>query len=296
MRWFGLIVWLIAMVSGGPAWAMTSPELRPLEQQLATMLAGRTGEYGVAAIDLRNGATVSINGDRAFPMASTVKVAVAAAFLAQVDHGRRSLSDQLGSLSARRHMELMLTKSDNRATDVLIKDLGGPAAVQAWLSFHGMDGIRVDRTIAQLLGDRRNLLDQRDSATPMAMVRLLRTLDLGQVLTPASRTTLLDMMSRCSTGKNRMRAMLPFGTRVEHKTGTLDGLTDDVGFITLPDGRRIAIALFARYGTDRPGSIARAARYIYDGFTTMWRNPFTGMVPVAASTVGAPMRDPLAAN
>lgn len=296
MRWFGLIVWLIAMVSGAPAWAMTSPELRPLEQQLATMLAGRTGEYGVAAIDLRNGATVSINGDRAFPMASTVKVAVAAAFLAQVDHGRRSLSDQLGSLSARRHMELMLTKSDNRATDVLIKDLGGPAAVQAWLSFHGMDGIRVDRTIAQLLGDRRNLLDQRDSATPMAMVRLLRTLDLGQVLTPASRTTLLDMMSRCSTGKNRMRAMLPFGTRVEHKTGTLDGLTDDVGFITLPDGRRIAIALFARYGTDRPGSIARAARYIYDGFTTMWRNPFTGMVPVAAATVGAPMRDPLAAN
>lgn len=296
MRWFGLIVWVIFMVSGAPAWAMTSPELRPLEQQLATMLAGRTGEYGVAAIDLRNGATVSINGDRAFPMASTVKVAVAASYLAQVDHGRRSLDDRLGASTARRQMELMLTKSDNRATDVLIKDLGGPAAVQAWLSFHGMDGIRVDRTIAQLLGDRRNLLDQRDSATPMAMVRLLRTLDLGQVLTPASRGTLLDMMSRCATGKNRMRAMLPFGTRVEHKTGTLDGLTDDVGFITLPDGRRIAVALFARYGSDRPGSIARAARFIYDGFTTMWRNPFTGMVPVAASTVGAPMRDPLAAN
>ena len=296
MRWFGLIVWVIFMVSGAPAWAMTSPELRPLEQQLATMLAGRTGEYGVAAIDLRNGATVSINGDRAFPMASTVKVAVAASYLAQVDHGRRSLDDRLGASTARRQMELMLTKSDNRATDVLIKDLGGPAAVQAWLSFHGMDGIRVDRTIAQLLGDRRNLLDQRDSATPMAMVRLLRTLDLGQVLTPASRVTLLDMMSRCATGKNRMRAMLPFGTRVEHKTGTLDGLTDDVGFITLPDGRRIAVALFARYGSDRPGSIARAARFIYDGFTTMWRNPFTGMVPVAASTVGAPMRDPLAAN
>ena len=195
MRWFGLIVWLIFMVSGAPAWAMTSPELRPLEQQLATMLAGRTGEYGVAAIDLRNGATVSINGDRAFPMASTVKVAVAASYLAQVDHGRRSLDDRLGASTARRQMELMLTKSDNRATDVLIKDLGGPAAVQAWLSFHGMDGIRVDRTIAQLLGDRRNLLDQRDSATPMAMVRLLRTLDLGQVLTPASRGTLLDMMN-----------------------------------------------------------------------------------------------------
>jgi beta-lactamase class A len=54
--------------------------------------------------------------------------------------------------------------------------------------------------------------------------------------------------------------------RVEHKTGTLNGLTTDVGFITMPDGRRVALALFARGGTDRPNSIAQAARTIYDGF------------------------------
>ncbi len=78
-------------------------------------------------------------------------------------------------------------------------------------------------------------------------------------------------MARCQTGKNRMRALLPFGTRVEHKTGTLDGLTTDVGFITLPDGRRLAVALFARHGTNRPSVLATAARRIYDGFANTFR-------------------------
>jgi beta-lactamase class A len=108
------------------------------------------------------------------------------------------------------------------------------------------------------------------------MVELLRRIDSGQLLRPESRTYLLDMMARCMTGRNRMKALLPGGTRVEHKTGTLDGLTDDVGFITMPDGRRLAVAIFARGGTDRPRTIAQAARTIYDNFYRwMWTTPTT---------------------
>ena len=110
----------------------------------------------------------------------------------------------------------------------------------------------------------------------MAMVELLQRIDGGKVLEPASRAYLLRTMSRCTTGKNRMRALLPVGTRVEHKTGTLSGLTSDVGFITLPDGRRLAVALFARGGTNRPYTIAQAARAIYDGFAAQLRTPLTG--------------------
>jgi beta-lactamase class A len=57
------------------------------------------------------------------------------------------------------------------------------------------------------------------------------------------------------------------GVPIEHKTGTLNNYTSDVGFITLPDGRRLAVAFFARGGADRPTTIAQAARTIYDGFT-----------------------------
>ena len=124
----------------------------------------------------------------------------------------------------------------------------------------------MDRTIAQLLGDRRDLRDVRDSSTPLAMLRLLQLIDNGQALSPNSRDRLLEMMGNCVTGRNRIRALLPAGTRVEHKTGTLNGYTGDVAFVTLPDQRRIAMVIFARGGGNRPAVIASAARAIYDGF------------------------------
>ena len=269
------MLFLLSLVAARPAFALPAPQRAALEQQLATMIAGRSGDYGIAALDLSNGAIVSINGDRPFPMASTVKLAVAATYLAQVDHGRRSLSDRIGSTTADTLMARMLIHSDNGATDQLLRNLGGPATVQTWMSFNGLSGIRIDRTIAQLLRDRRDLSDIRDSSTPHSMLALLRTVDSGKALKPASRSYLLSLMARCMTGRNRMKALLPASARVEHKTGTLDGLTDDVGFITLPDGRRIAVALFARGGTNRPQTIAQAARSIYDGFVGAWSNSFT---------------------
>jgi beta-lactamase class A len=81
-------------------------------------------------------------------------------------------------------------------------------------------------------------------------------------------------MSRCATAKNRIRGLLPLGSRVEHKTGTLNGYTSDVGFITLPNGRRLAVAFFARSAPNRPQTIATAAKAIYDGLLYYLRSPF----------------------
>lgn len=273
MRRFAILAWLLAFLAQ-PAVAASSPELISLEQQLASLVAGKSGEYGIAALDLHTGKTVSINGDMAFPMASTVKVAVAAAYLTQVDYGRRTLDQTIAGRRASSLIEAMLVHSDNVATDILIRNLGGPKTIQQWVSWHGLSGISVDRTIAQLLSDRRDLRDPRDSSTPMAMIGLLKKIETGNVLKPQSKYYLQATMARCITGSNRIRALLPAGTRVEHKTGTLTGLTDDVGFITLPDGRRIAVAIFARGGTDRPRTIAEAARAIYDGFTAPFLFPF----------------------
>ncbi len=277
MRLTAFFLWLLAFAAQ-PAAAAASPNLWSLERQLSSLVAGKSADVGIAALDLSSGETISINGDRAFPMASTMKVAVAAAYLQQVDYGRRSLDTLIAGQPAQQLMERMLIHSDNAATDILIRNLGGPQAIQGWVSWHGFSNMRVDRTIAQLLRSPRDLWDSRDSATPMAMVQLLQRIDSGKVLKPGSKAYLLSTMSRCMTGKNRMRALLPAGTRVEHKTGTLSGLTSDVGFITLPDGRRIAVALFARGGSDRPNTIAQAARAIYDGFVAELRAPFSGVL------------------
>lgn len=255
-----------SLVVPAPAVAASSPELIGLERQLSMLVAGRAGEYGIAALDLRDGSAVAVNGDIPFPMASTVKIAIAAAYLAEVDHGRRSLSELIAGRPAARALELMLVRSDNQATDQLLAALGGPATVQQWLWSHKITGIRVDRTIAQLLRERGHLADTKDVATPVAMVALLYKLDNGTVLTAQSRDFLFGLMRRCETGTRRIRALLPAGTLVEDKTGTLDGVTNDVGFITMPDGRRVAIVVFARGGRDRQPVIAEVSRVIYDRF------------------------------
>jgi len=265
MRLTGILVWLLAILAQ-PAFAQAPPQLQFLEQRLAALASENPGDFGFAAQDLASGATVSFNGHQPYPMASTMKIAVAAAYLSQVDAGRRSLDDTIGGVSARELMDRMITRSDNRATDVLIAALGGPWAVDNWIRSHGLTGIRVDRNIAQLLADRRDLRDIRDSSTPAAMLGLLRLIDSGNALSASSRWLLLDMMRRCRTGSDRIRGLLPPGAGVENKTGTLNGYTSDVGFLTMPDGRRIAVVFFARYGENRPAVISTAARAIYDGF------------------------------
>jgi beta-lactamase class A len=272
MRFVAIWLSLLAFLAQ-PAAAASSPNLTNLEQQLSYLVSGTSADVGIAALDLNTGETVSIKGNTPFPMASTVKVAVAALYLAQVDQGRRSLDDSINGAPVRSLMARMLIHSDNRATDILLKDIGGPRALHNWLQDNGVTGLRVDRTIAQLLSAKRDLWDRRDSSTPTAMVDLLRRIYKGQLIKPESRNYLLDLMAQCETGKNRMKALLP-GVMVEHKTGTLTGLADDVGFITMPDGHRIAVAIFTRGGTDRPRTIAEATRAIYDGFKAMVTWPF----------------------
>src|SRR3954451_8404091 len=237
MRFITFFLSLLAFAAQ-PAVAASSPGLSGLEQQLSYLVAGKSADVGIAALDLNTGETVSIKGNTPFPMASTVKVGVAALYLAQVDHGRRSLDDTINGQSARSLMRRMLIHSDNRATDILLKDLGGPRALHDWLQDNGVTGLRVDRNIADLLSAKRDLWDRRDSSTPTAMVDLLRRIYRAELIRPKSRDYLLDLMAQCETGKNRMKALLP-GVPIEHKTGTLDGLTDDVGFISMPDGHRV---------------------------------------------------------
>ena len=275
-----ILILFVLLGFAAPAAADAPRHLQSLERQLRFIEAANPGNVGIAALDLTTGDMVSISGDDPFPMASTVKVAIAAQYLAQVEHGRRTLDTRIGGRSARSLIEAMLIHSDNRATDIILRDLGGPAMVQQWMEQNQLSGLRVDRTIAQLLSARRDLRDERDSSTPKAMVTLLQQIDSGKLLRPSSRSYLLSLMARCATGRNRMRALLPFGTPIEHKTGTLNGLTTDVGFVTLPDGRRLAIALFARHGSDRPRTLAEAARTIYDGFVNVWRAPFVTTTPI----------------
>ncbi|WP_328806812.1 serine hydrolase [Novosphingobium aerophilum] len=269
-----------------------------LEVQLAALADASQGRIGVAALDLATGRTVAVRGDQPFPMASTSKIAIVAMFLAGVDQGKWSLSDRYPlmvplpsakfstsvapvrrgtELTALELIELAITRSHNEATDALLAVVGGPAAVTRWVrATTGIEEFRLDRDIATLVRDDGAVnpaltIDRRDSITPAAMVRLLAGLHQGNWLSRSSRDVLLGAMSRCVTGKHRMRAMLPEGTAIAHKTGTLFNTASDVGFIETPDGRKLAVAIYVTGQGGKPGResrIALLARTIYDGYST----------------------------
>ena len=119
LRLFAPFALLLALVTQ-PAFAQVTPDLPALQQRLAALATENPGEYGFGALDLETGEIVTVNGNRPFPMASTMKIAVAAAYLAEVDAGRRSLDETIGTASARTLMEQMLIHSNNRSTDILI--------------------------------------------------------------------------------------------------------------------------------------------------------------------------------
>ena len=270
MRLSVVLFWILALVAQ-PAAAQSLAS--SLQNQLATLVTTKSADVGVAAIDLATGETVHVRGNQRYPMASTMKIAVAATYLSYVETGERSLNETIAGQSAASLMKAMLVRSDNHATDLLLRNLGGPRTVQKWLEWHNVDGIRVDRTIAQLLRAKRDLYEDLDSTTPLAFATFLKRLDKGELLKPWSRNYLLNLMAQCRTGSNRMKALLPPGS-VAHKTGTLSGYSSDVGIMTLPNGHRVAVAIFARGGGNRPRAIAEAARTVYDGFRAVLGWPY----------------------
>jgi beta-lactamase class A len=216
------------------------------------------------------------------------------------------------ALSVRNLLELMLLISDNSATDVCLRLAGGPEAVTARMRTAGINGIDVNRSTARLIADwigiargpsesewsptlfnelssavkpeerkaaaARFDADPRDTATPEAMVELLERIYRKDLLKPDSAELLLDIMRRCRTGEARLKGMLPLGTEVAHKTGTIGGTTNDVGIVTLPDNTgHVAITVFVKSSDKetpvRERTIAEIARAVHDFFLFQPRAP-----------------------
>lgn len=267
------------------------------ERQLAAAAEASHGRIGVAAVDLRTGRTLEVLGDQRFPMASTSKIAIAATFLEGVDKGKWSLTSEFPMLvpvaskpfssavapvragqylPASKLLELMLTRSNNYATDGLLRVVGGPDAVNAWVRKAGITDWHLDRDIATLVRDDgaldpANIVDKRDSATPLAMVTLLSGLYEGKWLSRSSRNTLMGIMARCVTGRRRIPAGIPDGVTIHHKTGSLHNTSSDVGIVETPNGDVFAVAIYVTGQGSRPNReqrIASIARTVYNGYLT----------------------------
>jgi len=223
---------------------------------------------GVAAIDLDSGTRLSIRGNERFPMASVYKIPIALEVLHRIDAGTLRLDrvitippkdfapgfsplrDQANGqpivMTVGELLDQMVRVSDNTASDALLH-LVSPMAVNRRLAELAIGGIRVDRTERELGRDARDVerftRDARDTSTPEGMLALLAAVVEGRDgLSRESREKLLGWMTRTTTGPNRIKAGVPAGAVVAHKTGSGPGVMNDVAII---DGR-VVIAIFTK--------------------------------------------------
>jgi beta-lactamase class A len=228
-------------------------------------------------------------------MQSVFKLPLALAVLHQVEEGRLSLDQPVRFLASdrilphaysplqdkypeagvdvplRELLRLSVSLSDNVAADILLRLVGGPDVVNAYVTGLGVIGFHLEDNEAVL--HREIPAQYRNWFEPAGAVQLLRMLGDGALLTPENTHLILGWMTPRYLTK-RLEGELPDGIRAAHKSGTSDvdngvaHATNDVGLITLPDGRRLAIAVFVTDSTAdqaaREQVIARIARAAYD--------------------------------
>jgi len=175
-------------------------------------------------------------------------------------------------VSLRELITLALRQSDNAASDVLLRIVGGPAVVQDYIRSLGIAGFQLQDGEQGL--DRDPTAIYRNWIEPAAAVQLLERLTTNSPLSSEANDFLLETLTASRTGPNRLRAGLPAGTVLAHKTGTSGEhngkaeATNDIGLITLPNGRRLAVAVFvtdARASeATRDSVIARIGSAAYD--------------------------------
>ncbi len=267
----------------------------PLRQQIQAIAREAHGQVSVACSLPGSALNCDLNPNAQPPMQSVFKLPLALTVLHQIEQGTFSLDQPVRFLPQdrilphvysplqdqypdagvdiplRELLRLSVSLSDNVAADILLRLVNGPKTVNTYIAELRINGFHLQDSEAVL--HHEVPAQYRNWFAPAGAVQLLRRISDNSPLTPEHTDLLVGWMTPALRTK-RLEANLPAGTRVAHKSGTSDvdhGLahaTNDIGLIPLPDGRRIAIAVFVTDSTadqaTREQVIARIARAAYD--------------------------------
>lgn len=252
--------------STGPAALVAPDPFQILEERHRARL-------GVFAVDLVSGTVTGYRANEPFAFCSTFKVYAAGALLAEVDAGRLAPTDVRtilesdkvpdsavdwapgSSVTLAELCEAALTRSDNTAGNLLIREVGGTAALTDFARTLGDETFRLDRTEPDL--NTAIPGDDRDTVTPASLAAGYRSLLTGDALTAPSRDRLLHWMGGTRTSDTRFRAGVDAGWTTADKTGTGSyGVSNDAGLLVGPDGRRILLVVLSSTTTDDPDAPA----------------------------------------
>lgn len=295
---FGFISWLLTANLPNPiAQAHTSPSAQPeaiaksailptgqpltaLAQRLTQLHTAHYAglEVGMTIVDLETGNYLSLNGDRLYATASIIKLPILIALFQEVDAGRVRLDESLtmtrdmvaGGSGNMQYQQVdsqfsvletatrMITISDNTATNMIVRRLGGIQALNDRLQRWGLQHTRMQNLLPDRFGT--------NVTTANELAKLLAMLDRRQLLSASSQAQVLNIMSRVQN-RTLLPAGLGQGAAIAHKTGDIGAVQGDAGIIRLPSGKRYLAAILVKRDRNDPNSrdfIQAASRLVYN--------------------------------
>ena len=273
-----------------------------LESRIKPIADAHKGKIAVAVKNLETGESYMLNADEVMPTASLIKLPVMVEAYSQAREGKVKLDGMLtlkkdpkvkgsgilvyhfsdgASFPLRDAVHLMIVYSDNMATNMVVDEIGLPATT-ARMTKLGLTETRLnakvfraDTRIDQDRGKKYGL----GSTTANEMVRLLEMIHAGKVVSEDACKEMIGHLKACDD-KDKMTRLLPPGTVVAHKTGSVDASKTDAGIIYVPDPadkkktRPIALCVLTdenddkRWVVDNAGqvTIAKIAKAVYEHF------------------------------
>lgn len=238
-----------------------------VEKHVRQLIENAPGRVGVSMQPLGAEGGVAIDADERFSSASLIKVPVLVAAIRQAERGVLSLTQRVpvdaspkvgGSgilatlsdvpdMTVRDLAELMITVSDNLATNLLI-DTVTPDVIAETISAAALRDTHLQRRMMDLSARERGL---DNFTTPADMALLMREIACGTGLfeEPASYLMARGVLER-QQYNDRLPRHLPEGWTLAHKTGELDGVRHDAGFVIVAGRPALAIAVLTEgFGT-----------------------------------------------
>lgn len=209
------------------------------------------GEIGILIKDLKTTKQIVVHPDKIFPAASLVKIPIMAACCYAENEGRISLKEILrlsgsnkysGSgklkytavgtaLTIDKLMELMISESDNTATNMLIERLGFDY-LNACFKRMGLKDSNICRRMMDF-NSRREGKENFTTASDLAFI--LEEIYKNRLINKRYSQLCLGFLKKQKI-KDRIPSKLPKETEVAHKTGLERGVCHDAGIIFTPKG------------------------------------------------------------
>ncbi|MCO6498624.1 MAG: class A beta-lactamase, subclass A2 [Chitinophagaceae bacterium] len=274
-----------------------------LRSRIKQIVSDKNAVVGVSIIGNNGKDTLSLNGDRRFPMQSVFKLHIALAVLSEIDKGKLSLDQKIeigkddllpvgfwsplrdenpngGIFTIERLIQYSVSHSDNTACDVLIRLIGTPKKVEEYIKKSGINDIQITFNEEDMQAKWENMF--QNWTTPKAASGTLKLFyeNKNNLLSKNSYDFFWKTNKETTTGKNRIRGQLPNETIVVHKTGWsgtnketgITAAVNDIGIVFLPNGEYFIISVFVSESKENFDTnekiIADIAKATFDFYTT----------------------------